>query len=310
MPGPRSLALSALVLGGGARWARHRCRGQARILAYHGVDPLQDSALNFDGFQVSPDVFCRQMDHLARFYCVLPLGEVVDGLAGHRPLPPCAVALTFDDGYANNLHHAAPILRARSLPATFFVTTGFLDGTHQPWWYRVRAVVPPATAMELEASWKSLPAAAREAEVSELARRAGSAPVTSPYRFMNWDEARQLVGQGFQVAAHTISHPSLAAEAPDIQVSEITESVRRVARETGVAPGVFAYPYGRPQDYAGQIAGLVQQAGCRAAVTMESGLASRGTDPFHLPRLGITGHHTGSSFAALVSGLRHWLPGA
>ena len=308
MAGARSLALQLLAAAGGNAVARACHGGRVRILAYHGVDPVQDPALNFDGFQVPPEVFAAQLDHLARRYHVRPLDEVVAGLAGERPLPRHAAAITFDDGYRNNLEHAAPLLRARGLPATFFVTTGFLDGTHAPWWYRVRAVVPPAGVPALSERLKSMTHAEREAAVAALEAQAAGGRPAPAYPFMRWDDARALARQGFQLAAHTLSHPSLAAEAPERLAAEIGDSVARVARETGCAPSVFSYPYGRPCDLSPAVRDAVVRSGCRAALTTSERFDAPGADLLALGRLNVTGRHRGAAFAALVSGLRGWLP--
>ena len=308
MAGLRSLALRTLVALGGARWARSRQRGRAAILAYHGVDPVQDPVLNADGFQVPPAVFEAQLDHLALHYRICPLAQIVRGLAGEGPLPERAVALTFDDGYANNAEVAAPLLRARGLPATFFLTTGFLDGTHAPWWYRMRAVTPPPEQEPAASRLKSMSNDERAAAVSALESRVPGGPPRVRYPFMTWDQARVLAAQGFALAAHTVSHPSLAHEASERTAAEIADSVARVARETGCAPLVFSYPYGRPADVTDSVCAAVRASGCRAAVTTTEGWNAPGGDLCRLLRLNVTGHHRGASFEALVSGLRGWLP--
>jgi len=94
-----------------------RRRG-CRVLTYHNVGS-RDHDMN-----VTPAVFERQMAWLAERGCVLPLVEAAARGEG--------VALTFDDGYRDNLVNAAPILRARGLPATFFVIAGFADGRPTP----------------------------------------------------------------------------------------------------------------------------------------------------------------------------------
>lgn len=308
MAGLRALALRGLVAVGGARLARARQRGRAAILAYHGVDPAQDPALNADGFQVPPDVFVAQLDHLVRHYRICPLAQVVRGLAGEEALPDRAVALTFDDGYANNAEVVAPLLRARGLPATFFLTTGFLDGTHAPWWYRMRAVTPTREQEPLAARLKSLSNEQREAAVRALETAALGGPPRVGYPFMTWDQARALARQGFELAAHTVSHPSLAHESEERMAVEIADSVARVTRETGCAPLVFSYPYGRPADLTAVVCAAVRASGCRAAVTTTEGWNVPGGDLCRLRRLNVTGHHRGAAFAALVSGLRGWLP--
>ncbi|MCK5799686.1 MAG: polysaccharide deacetylase family protein, partial [Deltaproteobacteria bacterium] len=83
-----------------------------------------------DGIDVDLfDAFCR---HLAAHYEVLPLEEL-ERQRHSGKVPSRAVALTFDDGYADNYHLALPILRRYGLPATVFVTTGFINRTHIPW---------------------------------------------------------------------------------------------------------------------------------------------------------------------------------
>ena len=72
-------------------------------------------------------VFNWQMELLRRHFNVLPLGEAID-LMSRNSLPARAACVTFDDGYADNVTVALPLLQRHGLPATFFIATGFLDG--------------------------------------------------------------------------------------------------------------------------------------------------------------------------------------
>src|SRR5262245_10631610 len=96
--------------------------GALLVLIYHRVLPEPDPILADE-----PDArtFAAQMDVLRDVCHVLPLAEGVERLQ-RGSLPPRAVCITFDDGYANNCEVAAPILAARKLPATVFVATGFI----------------------------------------------------------------------------------------------------------------------------------------------------------------------------------------
>ena len=67
------------------------------------------------------------MRWVQRHFNVIPLDEAIDALQS-RTLPARSLAITFDDGYADNQQIAAPILRKLGLPATFFIATGYLDG--------------------------------------------------------------------------------------------------------------------------------------------------------------------------------------
>jgi len=89
-----------------------------RVLTYHNIGS-RDHDMN-----VAPADFELQMRWLAQNACVLPLAEAVERGGG--------VALTFDDGYRDNLTNAAPVLRSLNLPATFFVIAGPADGRPMP----------------------------------------------------------------------------------------------------------------------------------------------------------------------------------
>ena len=104
--------------------------GAAVVLLYHRVydtdfDPLLLS--------VSPDNFDAQMTYLRRRYALLSLEEL-RGALGKGSLPRGAVAITFDDGYGDNLRNARPILDRHRIPATVFVTTGYTGSGREFWW--------------------------------------------------------------------------------------------------------------------------------------------------------------------------------
>jgi peptidoglycan/xylan/chitin deacetylase (PgdA/CDA1 family) len=105
-------------------------RPRALVLVYHrvgerGLDPWH--------LTIDPETFAGQMETLARDWSPLSLAELVEGF-GRRRLPERAVAVTFDDGYADNLEVAAPILLEYGIPATLFVATGLVEAGGPPWW--------------------------------------------------------------------------------------------------------------------------------------------------------------------------------
>jgi peptidoglycan/xylan/chitin deacetylase (PgdA/CDA1 family) len=104
--------------------------GAAVILLYHRVyDPDFDPQL----LSVFPENFDAQIGYLKRRYAVLGLGELCAGLAKGN-VPRGAVAVTFDDGYADNYRNARPILECHRVPATVFVTTGYTGSGREFWW--------------------------------------------------------------------------------------------------------------------------------------------------------------------------------
>ena len=116
--------------------------GTALVLIYHRIADLdRDPQL----LAVSPDNFSAQMDLLAEKYRVVPIAELL-GSVRRRSVPLRAVAITFDDGYADNLHAAQPILASRNLPATVFVSSGYVEAQREFWWDELeRLVLAPGT---------------------------------------------------------------------------------------------------------------------------------------------------------------------
>lgn len=298
-----------MAAGGGlftlCRWLNRR---RVRILAYHGVSSTIDPVLNFDGFFVSPHVFEAHLRTLKGHYHVMPLSNIAEALIEGRDVPDHAVALTFDDGYLNNIMEAAPLLAKYEIPATFFVTTGFLDGTHEPWWWRVREAgrrrseyVCWCVTMERELKGMSSldrDKRLRQMELSDSTNASGASSVD----FMSWSDLRSLAAQGHEIGAHTVSHISLGHESMDTLETEVRESLSRVRDEMGSVSPVYSYPYGERAHFISALEEVLKRHGCMAGVTTVNGMNRVEANPYFLKRLNVTGNHDRNAFRALVSG--------
>src|SRR5262245_19306871 len=113
-----------------ARWIRHLSVGSALILLYHRIaEPAADP---FD-LCVTPQHFAEHLEQLRRHHRIISLTELSQRLASGATLRH-TVVLTFDDGYADNLHHAKPLLERYDAPATVFVTSGYVGQDREFWW--------------------------------------------------------------------------------------------------------------------------------------------------------------------------------
>jgi len=95
-------------------------RQEVSIIAYHSVD------WNNSFYTVSPKEFRRQIEYLRKNYEVVSLDKIVDFVTGKKNLPKKSVAITFDDGYYDNYLNVYPYLKKFGLPATLFVTIGYI----------------------------------------------------------------------------------------------------------------------------------------------------------------------------------------
>ena len=236
------------------------------------------------------------------------------GRSGGRPAPgPAAaraLAITFDDGYADNHDVARPILQRHGLPATFYIATGYLDGGRMFNDSLIEAVRrSPLAALDLAGLGLDAPAqlplgdaAARRAAVAALlgalkyrppdqraglvqavAERSGAALPTD--LMMRSDQVLAMHRAGMLIGAHTADHPILALLDEAAAREQIERSRQQLQGLLGGPVQHFAYPngvYGR--DYTEATARLVEAMGFDSAVATDWGAARATTDLYQLPR--------------------------
>jgi len=264
------------------RGLARRVRPRAAILVYHRVAAPVDDPY---GQAVPPETFAAHLDLLTRAYRVLPLSELVDALPRRRYLDR-SVAVTFDDGYADNLTAAWPLAAERGVPITVFAAAGpVLDGDGF-WWDELAARVPePAARGRHHQRLKSLPCEERRRALGKLGTASASEAAGRP---LTPGELRDLAGRpGVEIGAHTLSHPALAALPAEEQRQEIVQSRERLEALLGRPVRFLAYPFGKPKDVSAETIGLARAAGFRAAFTTVPQRIVPSTPRFALPRLTI-----------------------
>ncbi|MEM9253836.1 MAG: polysaccharide deacetylase family protein [Pseudomonadota bacterium] len=249
--------------------------------------------------------FDWQMRHLRRSYNPMPLLEAVQAL-GNRSLPNRAVCVTFDDGYADNARIALPVLKKYAIPATVFISTGFINGGRM-WNDTVIEALrgfegsqldlqslqlgcyPTATQAERLAAVDGILTAIKHLDPEKRAERvAGIAALADslPDNLMLTDaQLRQLADADIDIGAHTVNHPILTSIDEDLASREIEQSKHTLEHIVQRDVRVFAYPNGRPQlDYSTVHRDMVAAAGFEAAVSTHWGVAVPASDRFQLPR--------------------------
>ncbi|MBI1818395.1 MAG: polysaccharide deacetylase family protein [Deltaproteobacteria bacterium] len=300
----------------------------AVILAYHRI---AEPACDPHGLTVSPREFAEQMEVLRRYARPMRLHDVVNRLNG-RSLPRDAVAVTLDDGYADNLHAAKPILERFDIPATCFVTTSAIDSPTGFWWDEVAraflqpTILPPqlcltiggrdyrwsldtapianARAHTFQAVRELVRVAAHDEQQRVLAElRAWSgvpADSNSDGCTLTLAELQQLAaGELVEIGAHTLTHPVLSTLAPDAQRAEIAGSKHQLEQWLGRPVTSFAYPYGGALAFNATSVTAARAAGFTSACVLDARRARRGADPFRLSRVMVSGTRkwTGDQFA-------------
>lgn len=250
--------------------------------------------------------FAQELAWIADWFNVLSLEEVVNRLQSGA-LPPRAAAITFDDGYADNVTVALPLLQQAGLTATFFIATGYLDGGRM-WNDTITESVRACGGAELDLSevglgcWPlatpSMRHAAARAITLAIKREAPSRRAELTARvaerssvrlpddlMMTSAQLRSLADAGMAIGAHTVSHPILRALDDAAALREITDSKSWLESLIGRPVALFAYPNGVPgEDYDARHVQMVRRAGFKAACATRWGAAARDSDLFQLPR--------------------------
>ncbi|WP_158501735.1 polysaccharide deacetylase family protein [Vitiosangium sp. GDMCC 1.1324] len=283
--------------------------GEAAVLFYHKVErrPLDvwgEPVLDVHEFE-------RHVAYLAREYRPVSMSELIAGLRGQTRLPHRAVVLTFDDGYRNNLYLVAPILARYGVPAMLFVTTGLIGGNQWMWAYELEELFsrfapeeirqacgdpvvarlcalglePRALMMACVEHLKDLPHPVMLALVERL-RSAFPLPVNDENRFLSWNEVRELRRQGFEIGAHTETHPILTRLPLEEVERELLACRDTLEAELGIRPTVFSYPNGATNPEVSALVGRYFEA----AVTTRTGFCSRAHALLELPRIGAPVH--------------------
>jgi peptidoglycan/xylan/chitin deacetylase (PgdA/CDA1 family) len=299
-----------------------RRQGTGIVLMYHR---LGRPAFDPHGLAVSLDHFRDHLAVLQRFER-LTFGAMMER---HRAgsLRRGAVALTFDDGYADNLHLLLPELERTRTPATIFVTTGNVAGATEFWWDALHAITHgpgtlpaslpvavdgalaafrlPAAGGDRMAAYHAICArlqrqhpAAIERTLEAMRGRVGIAPATrDAYRPLTATELKVLSASPWiEIGAHTVRHACLASLPPQEQRAEITDSKSYLERVLARPVVSFAYPFGDRTHYDERSMEAVAAAGLEQSCTTVRGALGPDTDRFAVPRLAVR-DYAGSGLA-------------
>ena len=303
--------------------------GAPTAVFFHGVEQqLCDPALQINQHRL--DAFEDVARLLKRDFDVLPLRAMADVLK--RPEKHSrALFLMSDDGYANTLTTAAPVLKAYGLPWSLFVSTHHIDtgeftpptltliffleaprGSHDLPYFDTPVILgaPQQRAAEATEAWKHLKNmpiahAARTLEFMKRVLAKTGVDLKEKYAsetFLTWDQVRALERDGVEIGAHADSHWAMhEGHAPEFLREQALRPKQRIEKEIG-ACRFFAYPFGQREDIGRGAWEAVRDAGYENAFTTISGTLNASANPWLLPRYGLAAEE--SNLAAFLPVLR------
>ncbi len=307
-----------------AKRVRNRIAPGGLILMYHRVTDIESDPWELC---VSPPYFAEHLQVLQKLGSVVRLQQLNQTLKNSKR-PHRQIVITFDDGYSDNLYNAKPLLEQYEIPATIFLTTGYMEQKREFWSDELDrillqpGILPEALSLNINGTnhqWKldataneryslyyslyellyPLPAIERSHLLDQLLLWANKKPELRPtHRMMTIEEFSSLQpGSIIEVGAHTVTHPFLSTIPPEVQQKEIQENKVQLEEIFGHPIESFAYPHG---NYNSETSEIVRQAGFTCACTTNANIVGKNSDRFQLPRFAV-GNWNGEEFAKRLS---------
>jgi peptidoglycan/xylan/chitin deacetylase (PgdA/CDA1 family) len=311
------------------------------VVTYHGIIPsgYKPVDASFDGNLIGAEMLRRQIRLLKSEYTIVPPEDVLEFLAHGQRLPSRAVLLTCDDGLLNCLTDMLPVLSEENVKCLFFVTGASAGEMRSMLWYEelflifLRAPSGPFKVScrgflmeerledreQRRAVWwkcvrrlSQLDCNGRAGVVEELSDQfglgetpmvdLGDSAACRRYGLMTRNELRKLQSAGMTIGAHTLTHPILSRQEPELAYDEISQSRAILGLALGTEVWAFAYPFGDPQSITPRVLGMAEKAGYTAAFLNFGGGLGRKLPAFALPRIHMTSGMSIGEFEAQVCG--------
>lgn len=295
-------------------------------LNYHRIGVAGSSPFDHGLWSASVEAFDRQVAWLKAHFDVIRPQDL-----------PCAqktrkgrfVLLTFDDGYRDNYTNAFPVLTQYGIPATFFITTGFLDNPRLAWWDEVAYLIRTCPREQIDlrpwiaepirfdhptrernirtvlATYKSLPGNRTDAFLGALANATGTGrfpPSEVSDVWMTWEMVREMHKAGMEIGGHTVNHPILSRLPADEQLQEIRESVNRLRTVLGGSIQSFSYPNGDIGSFNDETRASLRSVGIEYAFSYYGGYRTFDQwDPLDIRRVSVESDTSLSLFKGMVA---------
>jgi peptidoglycan/xylan/chitin deacetylase (PgdA/CDA1 family) len=291
------------------KFKRHHC---AAILFYHRFSRVSPERYQLPHLDINE--FKKQMEHIKKCYTVLTMDDLAGKLANAKRFASPSVAVTIDDGYLSSYRIAYPILKELSLPATIYLTTGFVGTKKAPWVdvlmdtlfrTKVKTLYLPELlgkeVVDLSTSHQKTVVFSRlfkillnlhhEKKITAMNRlvKILLADKTSSdntgRKMVNWKEVIEMSENNIYFGAHTVTHPTLSKMEPPEAKREINDSQKEIEKRLGNKVTHFAIPNGKNEDFSDGLKKYCKDTGIKTVVSTEPGVVFPHSDPYFLKRI-------------------------
>jgi len=288
------------------------------ILCYHGVTDSPSIGIeNCLCKHIRSEEFDRQMRHIRENMRPISLRNMVDCLEQVNLLSQNLIAVTFDDSYRNVHEVAMPILKKYEIPATFFISTGFLDSDRRYWTDKLEYFInntaeeemlneyfyeSPNKIWELNSDQNRIEALAeikmflkkmdsdkRDNIIASLQNQlkvSGEGNNVSNYQNLSSNHVIALdQSELFEIGGHSVNHEILSYLKDDELAFEINQCLKDLEKILGHSVDLFSYPEGQSEHYDRRVIETLKKAGVKICPSAMYGFNTPGMDAFNLKRI-------------------------
>ena len=266
MSATKKFVLRVMERLGGFSLLQWKNRHQPLILMYHRI--IEDASIA----GLSPSAFEQQIIYIKKHFRIVPIDTLIHEIETHS-LKPSTIAITFDDGHYDFYENAWPILKKYDIPASLYITTGFVDGHLWLWPDLLKYILdnnkhetlslPEFNTLitsnnNLQHTWHTLGDYCLRLNVNQrtefLQRLSKAADVNIPvspvksFAAVTWPQLQKMQSEGLTIGSHTVSHPILSSLNEADLNYELKHSAETIQQNLGILPKGICYPNGRPED--------------------------------------------------------------
>jgi len=284
------------------------------IFLLHGVIPQQKHKIrNYTRKHLPLDDFISFLKDIKSIGVPVSMDAILSAHRSGESLPKRAFAITFDDGFENNASVAAPVLDEFGIPATFYVTTGFVGSDARSWTDRIEAALEQSGNFRLKGMVKEIDGdyAAVQNKISlmdnirayvkgnsqidqdafagRIIEQIGSPENAFDHDLdakLGWNQLQQLTNHSlFTVGGHGHTHRILSFLTDEELDREVSTSVNLLTQALSKEITHYSYPEGLEHCYSKKVIDCLKQRGVACSPTAVSGLNNTQDSMFHLKRI-------------------------
>jgi peptidoglycan/xylan/chitin deacetylase (PgdA/CDA1 family) len=254
------VALGLFYLGIHSLIRRSRMKSRAIIILYHRVNDFSQDVLT-----IGTHSFASHLLAMSKYYPTMGSSELVARIAARQRIAPTTVLIHFDDCYRDVHTNGRPILKAAGVPATAFISSGYIDTDRS-----------------------------FEHDRTKYAFR---------YENSRQTDLHDWIAEGFEVGSHSVNHVDLGNCNLEEAKFEVFESKAQIQNIVSKSVSLFSFPFGGIQNIRPQTRDLVRQAGYTALFSAYGGYIGADTNVWDIPRIGASSSHSALWLLMEIEGL-------